>query len=93
MRSFFKVTNDQNKPLNMKENKESDMAGKKTNIYISFLFWIHMGIRKQKCHSEDLCTKSRNALIQLKQETFLRGEKKDFPHDLTLFVILCKGKY
>lgn len=69
------------------------MAGKIPNIYMNFLFWMHMGIRKQKFHSEELYTKSRNALIQLKQETFLREEKKDFPHDLTVFVILCKGKY
>lgn len=67
------------------------MAGNIASIYTSFLFQMHMGIRKQKFHSEELCTKSRNALSSETRNIFKR--KKDFAHDLTVFVILCKGKY
>lgn len=75
--------------FNIKENRESEMAGKIPTVYIS---QVHMGIRKQKFHAEELCAKSRNALSSWNRRHF-SGGKEDFPHDLTVFVILCKGKY
>lgn len=92
IRLFYKVSKDQNKPLNMKKDKASEIAGKVPNIYISFLFQTSRGIGKQNLHSEELCTKCSNALSSWKKKHF-KGKKKDLPHDLTVFVILCKGKY
>lgn len=89
--SFYKVTEGQSRTLSMKENK--DWNGRNiASIYFSFLFQMHMELGSKNFIKEN-CAQKLEELYPIKQETFLRGGEKDFLHDLTVFVILCKGKY
>ena len=86
------VSEDQNKPLNIKENKDSEKAEEISSIYISFLFRCTWELGS-KNFIQKSCTQKVEMLYPFETRDIFKGEKKGFPHDLTVFVILCKGKY
>lgn len=58
--------------FNIKENRESEMAGKIPTVYIS---QVHMGIRKQKFHAEELCAKVE-MLYPVETGDIFQGERR-----------------
>lgn len=89
IRSFYKASEEQRKPLNVKANKGSEMAGSIASIYISLPFQVRWELGSKHFTQKNRAQKVE-MLYPVKQETFLKGEKAF--HMISLFLSSSVGE-